>query len=90
MPAPNPQNPTCPHCHSTSTRKNGKQGGYQAYRCNECGKAWSDSPNPKGGQCIGDKPKTQAQKDREYRARQRAKGTPPKKRQRKPKEDTTE
>lgn len=55
---------TCPRCQSSNVKKNGKRNGYQRYKCKTCKKTWTDSPNNRGGQCIGDRPMTEAEKKR--------------------------
>jgi len=41
-------NPRCPYCGGT-TGTNGKMSKYQRYKCDDCGKNFTDSPNPQTG-----------------------------------------
>jgi transposase len=66
MPAPNPNNPRCPNC-DRLMRKNGKQSsGVAQYRCS-CGFTATESDRPAHRPTLGDRPLTQAERDKKYR-----------------------
>ena len=65
----------CPQCGSTQFKKNGKtsDGLFNRFKCSECGKRWSNSPRKRGGQIIGDRPMSAAERQRKSRERKKVK-----------------
>lgn len=69
MPAPNTNNPY--HCDRPMRMSGKASSGAQRYRC-KCGHTCTDSDRIKGGQLMGDRPLTQVERNRRYRAKKRA------------------
>ena len=62
----------CKHCGSPNVKKNGHYKGRQRYRCKDCGKSCTAGDRPRGGQPIGDRPMTGAERWRRWRDKHRA------------------
>lgn len=69
MPAPNINNPICPICGVFATYNLTTASGAKQYRCrrHKPNYTCTDSDRPVGGQCVGDAPMTNAERQKRHK-----------------------